>query len=561
MITDPVRELTFNGLDLLGTNSHDGKTFTLAALGDDATWGNPQPVEEWIVAMLQDGAILGSQRADNREARLRVRVTALDGEALAAGEAALVLALHRGTLEWTPPDGWAPTTVFEVEAASLEHVFDDIGELRLERVYGLRMVCQPYARSVDKVTTVAAPTVGALVEATVDACASTSTWTASDSGPTVIGGSSLRTTHTLTDQTSAFTMWLRKTATIDLTSATTPYIRVDATASMSIGTWRLRVDGTDYAPVATVGSLMWFSKPFQSTWGTVATLELRYTIPQRSAPGKPVTTASLTVADVSRTNMTGTFGTTRQQTRVIDVPGSVRGPGDLTVTHPNTALGSVLVYTYPTDLAPYSPMLHPFRSSGPSITTDTARISGGYSGMSTGVQFTIPQGYVPAGQYELLAMLRSSTTAGNVTIAWSATIGSTTLTGGARIPIDTSWGIASLDMIDLPPVAQAPDSTANVVLTLTHANVLIDTAWIFNTEGDLTWVDNVASTQLTIATPTPDHPHPAVWDGVSHATGIQGWGQHKFTPPQVSVCTVTSGPTDTTTTLSGYPWWHTHAGL
>lgn len=156
MIRDPQHGLLFGDLELVDTLTGWSANYTVETLADDASWGNPQPVEVAIKSLLQDGSIVATTGHDNREAFLRVRLKSGDGIGLALAEQALNAEVGRlNTLTWTPPDGFGPPTVFEVVTSSLEHVFDDVDELRLQRTYGLRLVCHPFARSVAETAAVA----------------------------------------------------------------------------------------------------------------------------------------------------------------------------------------------------------------------------------------------------------------------------------------------------------------------------------------------------------------------------------------------------------------------
>jgi hypothetical protein len=156
MIANPKPGLLFGSLELADDLTGWHPDFEIHTLADDATWGNPQPIEVAVKSLLQDGSIVATTGHDNREAFIRLTLKASDGIGLALAEQAVNAEVGRlNTLTWTPPDSFGPPTVFEVVTSSLEHTFDDMDELRLQRTYGLRLVCQPFARSVDETTATA----------------------------------------------------------------------------------------------------------------------------------------------------------------------------------------------------------------------------------------------------------------------------------------------------------------------------------------------------------------------------------------------------------------------
>jgi hypothetical protein len=148
--------LVLGDLDLMDP---EGSPFAVETLAEGTDWGNPQPIEVAVRSLLQDGSIVVHQGDDNREVSLRVIISAPDSAALAEGEAALMAELYRAnTLTYTPADGWGPPTVFSVVTSSLAHTMDDLGEVRGERTWSVRLVCEPFGRSVNEVSVAPTPT-------------------------------------------------------------------------------------------------------------------------------------------------------------------------------------------------------------------------------------------------------------------------------------------------------------------------------------------------------------------------------------------------------------------
>lgn len=136
-----------------------GSPFAVETLAEGTDWGNPQPVEVVFRRLLQGGSIVVHEGDDDREITLRVQITAPDSAALAAGGNALKAELYKpNTLTFTPPDGWGAPTVYVVKASSLAHVMDDLGYVRGEQTWAVRLVCKPFGRSVDAVVPTLTPT-------------------------------------------------------------------------------------------------------------------------------------------------------------------------------------------------------------------------------------------------------------------------------------------------------------------------------------------------------------------------------------------------------------------
>lgn len=557
--------LTFADLNLLGENTRDGHTFLLETYGEGLDWGNPQPIETWVRAMLQDGSIAASQGSDNRQARLTVRVSADDPTALAVGESALHEAtLRRTTLEWTPPGDDAVTTVFEVLASNLEQVTDDRAEKRSQRAYGLRMTCYPFTRSVDKITTVLTQVTTTPDEDLVNACNTLTGWTGTPGRTlSLVGGDAVRLTGTPEfppiGRPVACSLWLRFGGSINLTDATHPYLKFTVNLSKSPLNWTLHLnDGDAINPAARIGGKVWFKVPP----GIYTSLTLQAWMPISAGD----TSVKLTVHQIDASNVAGVQGTGRQMIREVPVAGSARAQGDLQVTHATDGLGDTILYTYPPQgLGDFSPALMQFRTGGGSQTADSTLISGSREPLDGGTPptYTIPAQSLPAGAYRLLARMRSTSGTGNRTITWTATVAgkSTTKTASINFPVVNTWYTVAVEQMLLPPVALKDDSESTVVMTIASSSGMqLDTAWIYHEAGALTWVKAGSELSVSVESPTIDRPMPAVWAG-DHNPGndVESWGFHEFVPPAVTTHMVTSGAVDASLMLEQYPWWHTHA--
>lgn len=553
-------ELFFDTLDLFGGNTYGGADFTLSALGDDSTWGNPQPVDVWVSSQLRDGAVAYTQRYDNREMFLRVRVTATGADGLTAGEAALVEACgKRTTLEWTPPDNYAVTTVFSIETSNLEHIHDDVDERRHARTYGLRMVARPHTRSQDQITLSAIPDGVPFSETVIDEATSTTNWTAKYT-LSLVSGQAVRSSVTLASGRPApnATNWLKRTASFTMTDT---YLRVKA--STTAGELSLYIDGVLYEPVATSSIFSWYEVPA----GTYSQVEVR-----ASAAFSPSGTEwKVTVWSLYQTN-TASLGTRRELQRSFsDIKGSVRAPGELKVSHPANGLGNVLAFVYPAGLGDYSPPLHPHRTAGGAITSDTSVVSGGREPINgTPATWVIPAAALPPGGYHFLANLRHTTTAGVYALTYTASVAGTTVTRNVKVTLDVAntWQIVSLGTEHLPPLRVKSDADRDVTITLAGpANVQLDTAWLFlanEYDAPTALIHVAAGAELSVSHQSPDSlmETPLVFVG-DHAAGsaVKASGDPEFKPPRVRIYLVTTGTEDAEAELTYYPHWHTHAGL
>lgn len=561
--------LVFDGLDLIGENTYDGETFLLEAEGDDFTWGNPSPINTVLTAMLTDGALVYTQGYDNREAYFRVKVTGTTAGELQAGESALMASCgKRTTIEWTPPGNFAKTTVFKVQTATLEHAFDDLDELNFVRTYGMRIVASPYTRSVDLVTLTAEPAAGApYSETLIDQITSVTAWTASGTKTAHGDGQAVRSTDGPYGPFNEYDVWLQRSGSVTI-SASTPYILVRGTASF-IATYTLTVDGVDYEPANTIGNFRWFLVPA----GTYSTIRVTAHHDPVAAPGRPVIAdATLTLWSLYQTSDPG-LGTRRELAHTFPtIYGSVRAPGDLTISHDSNGLGDVLAYTYPTGLGDYSPPLSLHRTAGGSITADTTAVSGGkepINGVPT--TWTVPAIALPDGGYHIVMRMQHTTAAGTYAVTFTADVGGTTITRTVNVTIDgvATWQFVSLGTEHLPPLRLLDGSAKDITITLSSsvANLRLDTGWLFladeyDRRTSLVQVEAGAAQQITYRIADVDFPADVVYlDDYAAGANLKAAETPHLAPPSANVYMVTTGTEDATVEFNYYPHWHTHAGL
>lgn len=566
--------------------------------GEGADLGNPVPVVVAMERMLQDGAVASTLRNDNRTQRFFVTVKGADGIALAENERALVLETgKRNTLSWTPPDGYAPTTVFDVQTSWLDNSFDDLGELRGERVYGLTITALPFGRSVDPVL---ADAVFDGTSTVVDGMNAATGWTA-----TAPGGAAL----TLSVDTTTFaTATGSLTATKSYTPPNTSTLHVDemqfhraASFAMSGAEYLTLQVRTQYATqqvlldytkagVRTINAELISSESMPAgftryKWrvgdGTVSDLTFR--VRQYMESETPPASMQAWADDLARVTASG--ASTKQSLRLLPVTGSARTPGSLQISHATSALGQTLVFTCPDKGDGYRPDLRRWRTSGPAVTSDATTVSGSVetieSTTPTVTVLTAPARMLAEDAYWLMVRAKRTSGAGGLLADVRTKLNGVTLSTVALAAsgMTTAYKNHLLGSAYLPGVALPPGSAATVEITLRTdgvANIQFDEAWLFRADGVLTEVDcgsaapsaGGSSNRLWLDTASVERPTPAVWVGVAadrtdarYAGPVLSGGlsQHEFTPPTMEVFVVTSNAVGPTVTLQHHPRWHTNA--
>jgi hypothetical protein len=583
MITTPGHSLTFGSVDLLGDRVTTAGGYWLEAAGADANFGNPEPVEKAITSFLQDGAIASIESFDNREMSLKITIYGVDSAGLAAGEAALIGEVaKRNILTWTPPDisgdFAGASSVFDVVTSWLDHSFNDINELNLQRTYTLTIKALPFARSTTKTTLVSpAPPNTSPTVTTINNASSTTNWTAPTSSdsptPTVVGGTSVRVSVTNSTGSPVTKNLNLRLSGLTLTTATSFYVRLDFSTSTPA---TVKFNTTPVTPTATNGTVGWYYWPAGNTTITNINIEIP------STTVAPANSLTITVNDVSKSDMAQDAAGQRQTFRSLTIAGSARTQGNLVLADPATGLGSVLVYTAPNSGSVAQPPLRTYRTAGSTETTDTSTVSGKTSDLATLHAFDIPAPLVPTAGYLLMARVKHTTGATyNLTWAARAKVSSTTLTSATdptgtqavTIPAAT-WTVVVVAAMVLP--VRRLDSAGYVRIELTGVSgLLLDEAWLFNVEtGQLTWVECGTGTP-TVAGPKQrlfldaaslDSPVPSVWvgnaadrsDSFGAATEMASFDEHEFVPPLMNIFTVTGSSVATEVTLSYYPRAHTH---
>lgn len=568
--------LVLGDLDLMDSQ---GSPFAVETLAEGTDWGNPQPIEVAVRSLLQDGSIVVHQGDDNREVALRVVITAPDSAALAEGEAALMAELYRAnTLTYTPADGWGPPTVFTVITSSLAHTMDDLGEVRGQRTWSVRLVCEPFGRSVDEVDNAAPapPPPGAPTVVVINDGSATTGWTSSSS----LTSDGNYVENAYAEVSGWNTHWLQWSgAAVDM--STTPYLQIDYRTFHSSTTVTVTADGValEYVGSQVVGA---------------------YTRATYLCPDTSITTVRITVShyvtaaffsflrvdQVRRTDTFETPGTTRESQRTLTVDGSARTQGTLLIEHDTDALGDVLAYTFQDSGNGYSPPLRQYRSSGGSSSPDSSLVSGESDMLDTQLVFDVPAASLEPGRYLLMARLKGSVaSAATLTVTARTRVNSTDLDSpisrSALVTVGTGWSIVPLTPLNLPTRDLASASSAMVRITVQDADtsgvdVDLDEAWLFDLErgslvqvacGTGTPAAGGPSNRLWLLPPSVTSPRPRIFRGFAEdqsdafypGSDVGAWGQFTFHPPQMAVFTVTSNAESAGVSLRHFPRWHTHA--
>lgn len=560
MIFDPsAHEFVWDDLDLHGENEFDGHFFRLDVLHDGMTLGSPEPMETWVRAMLLDGSIGVRTGDDNRTVAFTVKVSADTGPALQAGETALRLTQAKSgtTAVFTPPDADSVPTAFDVLMARMRPSPDWSAERRLERYYSIEWVCHPFARSLVEVYDEALPAATSAAANMVDDCTSTTTWSSPD-GSVFLTGSGQAVAVTKTGMHLGM-LTLTKTASIDLSDVTRPYLRVKWSRPTTDATMRiLASDGNLYDPVASQSGYSWFQLP-------AAVYTSLQAIAYMGGSARDIVTRTLKVWSLERSSATG-FGTRRELARALPIRGSARTMGRLVVSHPSVGLGNVLVYTYPDGVGGYAPPLAQYRTGPGSPTLDTSTVTGGREPLNGTPTYVIPADALPAGFYRIVARLRH-TSAATISVTWNASAAGSSANGTTKVPIaaPNTWQFATLDGAHLPPVRLTEDSDKTVTLTLTTSagsGVEIDGAWLLHESGVVSIVAAGSELSLTLESASPASSTPRVWVGDHYpgSANILAPGQHDLTPTNVQTHVITDGCEDASLGLYHFPRWFTYAG-
>lgn len=538
--------LLSTGPDAEGTGDPDGRWWW-GVYGSDFSTGAAEPIEVTMRTLLQDGARVVTQGYGNREVTFFAVVGGVDSRALATAEKELALNLgRRGELGWTPADGWAPETVFDIETSSMVAggpEDDDLIEvMRNERVYRLRFVCQPFVRSaaLSVVPALPPPPSAILDEDILDAGTSVTRWTARI-GALSDGGSYLRVGGTKTPR-AKFT----PVAPIDI--STQPYITLVTTTggppSCDVNGVRATVIGSE---TATLGSNAFATRWYWLTSQTVINnIEWGVDFPD--------TLFSFLFTNLRVRNLPAYTGSLRQSVRSIEVDGSARTQGALQIVAPEgEVLGSVIFYSTTRPVGGV-PSLREWRVSGGTLTADAGAVSG-FSEPMTALVFDVPVQVLSRGKNQILGRFRKEFLgSASPTATWTAQtmIGGSNVgpaaTGSVTLGLGDSYRIVALATADLPPT-DLPEGADAVIRITIAADAVYDQMWVLNLDdGAVSVVEAGGRSRAWIETATTDRPRPAIYignnadqsDAFHDPSLVRAWGVHEFAPPLTTALVVTA---------------------
>ena len=613
-----------DALELCDEGGHvSGGTYWFETLAEGASFGEPQPIEVAINSLLLDGALTEKQGDGNREQSFLVTVKSTDGRGIADGVAALHLATgKRTTLVWTPPGGYAPPTVFDLETSSLHEPsgFDDLAWKRNEQVFRLRLVALPFGRSVDKIVDDAGtpPSSGGTLllncESNTD-WAATSPWTypAEYVVDTVIfteGAGSIRSrgqNFTNLDDGTASSSGKDKVSSLSLSTGTGGYLSVAVRfewTQVSFGIYMTTASGgrvlVDNAIATHVDSAGFVHYVWPVDAGlTVTALDFVWT-----QSGPPIASYTTNPHHVwyDDVELLPAATTDHQIVKQLDVKGSARTVGSLRIAAPSesVALGRVLAITTPTDEIPagFTPDGERWVAQG-TTTPDAASPTGHYytpdtaaysaaTGATDRPFFDVPVSLLTAGPYTMVALVKVESSPTVAGVQAQLRIGSTdvgpTSTAEVSLPdLPTGYQFVTLGTCYLPPLPmQSADETAKVRLLFKGAklaNIYFIPAWQVGGRpvADFSIVDcgtatpsaGGSSSSLWIDSPSASQPQGGWWRGptADRANAQSAWpdakkpGIHAFKPGALTCFVVSTNAQGPTATLEYYPAWLGSAAL
>lgn len=577
-------------LDLMGWNDSTHGSFLIETLADGTEWGNPQTVRRALRRFMLDGSASVKEYDDNRTIPLKLRVKAADGNSLAGAEAALVQTdSRRCELVWQGSDYFSAPAVFVAVSTDLTHTMDDLADLRSERFYTLTLDCQPHVLSNEWVE-VPAVAQGTSTPTLVDACASTTGWTASGAtlavagstitvtvDPPALGGGDWGVTSFTVTRTGAVDLTTEKyLSTLVLLRSGASLTSVEVQASS--GAWEtVPASGADAgARIHDAGAV---------TDPTVTAI--RWTFTKPPGDGLPFlgggTSGIWATFDTVSKQSTPRSTASKQATRTLTVPGSRRTPTSLHAESPTTDLGTVLLYTGPA----YDPSLS--RGGVSARTTTAGNVSGSRNVFVTGntEQFRILASEFTEGFHALWVRISpndATTTGVLTTTVHLLDAANNVLKTGVSFTNDLAWGstayvVSLLGGLDLPAWQLPEGSGAKIQITLqwdvtvglpvADRAINLDELWAFNlAEGALTIAEVGARRDLWLDPATLAVDHPVTYAGtgdrsdaipLSLATELPSWpGTHVIEPPTTYLFGASTGAADME--ISGYlrPAHHTH---
>lgn len=473
-------------------------------------YGTPDTAADVLRSLLTDGDLELTSRRGNRSLTLPVL---LEGSftAMAAAEAALFAEVDKSfnKLYCDPGDGAAPAMNFIVNRGQMTLQRDDDYEQAGYRLYELTWRALPWPQAATKTlvsalaasgtttTSVNAFTVTTGITGTVDGVSVTPS--TSGTAVTVASTTALSGPHTIT-------------ATIAgaITTSSTKFLFQDWKAGAGNQEPSLSATG-DGVALTKIGSAPSPTAGYTRTWFYVAASSIATSVVftlttgpanQDISSGGGVATdviRSLTLDQLSRTDVRPTLGGPKQQIRSLPILGSAPTVGTIAVQHATEILGEVTLFTCPDDGSGYVPACRTYRVSGNGPNTDSSAPSGFTDTITTTPSvFDVATGALPDGEYLVMGSLLGNTAP--TTVTWSATPrmnGVDLAAADSRTTTVTvsnsAWALYRFGMIHLPimDAAAGPTSVNRLSVSATNGggSVSLSDLYLFNlTTGRLSQV-------------------------------------------------------------------------
>lgn len=535
----------------------------LAALAEDWSPGNPEPITTTVRGWMRDGASVSEDGFDLRTIAWRQKLTAPDSATVAQGEAALAVRLRTkgAALTWVTPDGTSSTRWDIAYGGVPAVVWDDLDEMQQQVVLDLSALALPFGRSLEPIT-VTASTAGTPAGATITDCAATTGWASFEGTPSVDGGTAVKVQNDTADALSL--IWSAGIVTdIPMPNGRLLVVEWAVTGGTVIGApgaWVGYPNG--YQNLVAVSHEAIDATWYRSTYMVPPPSSAGITVPGGApswfwffAPG-PMSggTRHFRIRDVS---YTATLPHPRSRSVALSVAGSARASGTLTIEGA-AGLGTTLLGAS-TSSAPVL-RLSAYRAGGGTVTADSTCVSGGYSAVSSYPLYKPPAALVPPGLYAVMARLEHAT-AGTYSITVDDGISAHDIVTTVTLAAGT-WTMVTLGTVALPRRTFEDPASGQVWVSLDGAASLqVDEVWLVHVDAALLHVEAGSATKVSILPPSPSLPTGAVYaDGLSVAPTSGSPAAFSLEPGEQVLSVVTAGNDDPELTLDYTPSWIGHAG-
>ena len=552
-----------------------------------ADLGAPENAYEVLLTALADGESVASDRVSNREISLTVLVEGASFAELAAAEAALIRETEeaRNVLTIDPGDEVGPPTAFDTFRTQATLQRNDDEEQAFLRRYVLTIPALPHGRSVSPSVTSA--TSSGTETVFIDG-SSASGWGIFGFGITtgVVSSGGVLSVNTAANGGAGLLTYTGSTTSL-------------GSDRLIALTWKTTVKGLSSGPNVTLtqGGVQSPNLPESLRSESGGWTTSYYSVPAEISSFERFdvsiivqgggSAGTFQIDKVARWDSLPFIGSARQRSVSIITGGSVRTQGSIAVEHASSALGSTIVYTYPSGTG-FVPALTPSFFSGPATPTpDGTTISGKRVAINgSGVVYGIPAYRVPEGRAQLWARVRAPS-AGTYSIAWSVGNAPT-----SALAFDAAWNTTGTTTVTLAantwtlvPLAEAPSQYREVgplgfvrvglTQTTGPSTAEVDEAWLFPLDrGALTVLDagvaapstGGSSNRVWVDAPSLDRPQGGLFQGTltgrddeHYVTAISSFMDHNFDPAGTTAFVVTSNAQLPTITLTHYRRWHTSA--